>query len=417
MRNGRMGLRRVAGVAIACCCWVGLPGASSALATVGVEEKFTFVNHEQEFKVPAGVTTLRVEAVGSEGGTSADAAKGGVGAVVRGELSVVPGEILYVEVGGQIFDGGGESQVGNGGGASDVRKVSMGSEHEPGNEASLKSRLLIAAGGGGGGENNFEHKGPTCAGGAGGAVEASGKNGESCGFTGGGGGGGGEEAKGGAGGLGYSGTALQPTLNGKPGQLGVGGGSFTSLAGGGGGGLYGGGEGGENGEGGSSTTSSDGAGGGGGGSNLIPAGGEAEPAQEGEAASVTITYTPPPPSCTTAIGHGVYKSVGEAGRLRLASKLSTNLGEPQALSVLYEGTVLDFHLLKLERASCAGNAGERVFEGEGEAARGRKPGYALSFKLYEEGAGNIDFEAKLMKEGKVVEASGGPLTKSTEKIS
>ena len=164
-----MGRWRVAGVVIACCCGLGLLGAGSALAE---EAKFGYTGAEQTFVVPAGVTSVQVVAIGSEGGTVTNAALGGVGAVVRGELSVTPEEVLFVEVGGVPFNGGGAStHGGGGGGASDVRTVSIGAEPSPGNEASLNSRLLVAAGGGGGGRQNLGGTEPICPGGAGGAAE------------------------------------------------------------------------------------------------------------------------------------------------------------------------------------------------------------------------------------------------------
>lgn len=121
---------------------------------------FSYTGHQQEFVVPAGVTTVGVTAIGGAGGTEGDdVARGGLGAVVSGDVSVLPGETLYVEVGGlgslesAGFNGGGYAGTGSdegyagggGGGASDVRSV-------PTAEAgSLASRLIVAAGGGGAG--------------------------------------------------------------------------------------------------------------------------------------------------------------------------------------------------------------------------------------------------------------------------
>src|SRR5271165_2925824 len=174
---------RLAVIALVGCLALGLTGAARASAEETVT--FNYTGGEQEFKVPAGVTSVHVVAVGSEGGTDPGAARGGKGTVVRGDLSVSPGEVLYVEVGGVPFNGGGSSSLleegGKGGGASDVRTVSIGTEPSPGNEASLNSRLLVAGGGGGGGANwsAFE---VTCAGGAGGGAEENGTDGTSCGF-------------------------------------------------------------------------------------------------------------------------------------------------------------------------------------------------------------------------------------------
>jgi hypothetical protein len=291
--SGRVPL---AGAVITSCVGLGLLGACSALAETVT---FKYTGNEQEFKVPAGVSSVHVVAIGSAGGTAEHAAEGGRGAVVYGNLTVKPDQMLYVEVGGVPFNGGGGSRKGGkGGGASDVRTVSIGAEASPGDEASLNSRLLVAAGGGGGGFKNL-FEGPTCAGGAGGAAGENGKEGESCGvFRGGGGGGGGEASKGGAGGLGYVIGNPFSRFDGQPGELGVGGfggGGPLGDAGGGGGGLYGGGGGGQQAviE---SNTDSAGEGGGGGGSNLVPVGGEARLANSGEATSVAITYTVLPAS-------------------------------------------------------------------------------------------------------------------------
>jgi hypothetical protein len=281
--------RKPAGAAlVTVVCALGLlAGAGSALAAT---KTFTYTGKEQEFKVPAGVTSIEVVAVGSEGGTARYGAAGGVGAIVTGDLPVKPEQVLYVEVGGAPFNGGGLSRGngGSGGGASDARTVSIGAEPSPGNEASLLSRLLVAAGGGGGG-NRDDFFG-RCPGGAGGAAEEKGANGTNCGEKPGEGGGAGKAKEGGAGGKGYEREReIGPPWLGEAGRLGVGGAGQTG--GGGGGGLYGGG-------GGGSQRIQDypkgeiaGNGGGGGGSNLVPQGGKARLAKAKEPASVAITYT------------------------------------------------------------------------------------------------------------------------------
>jgi hypothetical protein len=129
-----------------------------------------------------------------------------------------------------------------------------------------------------------------------------------------------------------------------------------------------------------------------------------------------FTVAAAPPQCTTAIGHGVYKKVGEPGRLKLKDSLSTELAAPQTLNVKYESGKVHFRLLKLETATCTGEPGERDFHGEGSAVKNKVAGYTLSFSIYEK-SGGFFFESKLMKGAKEVEASGGPLKKSTEKIS
>jgi hypothetical protein len=419
MFAGRSGRLRVAGVVIACCVGLGLLGTGSALAFEGVEKDFFFTDAEQQFKVPRGVTSVKVEAVGQSGeeGGCCTHAPGGKGAVVRGELPVTPEQVLYVEVGGTVgefppisFNGGGKGDglFGTGGGASDVRTVSIGSEPSPGNKASLESRVLVAAGGGGGGDTDELEF--TCPGGAGGNAEEKGANGSNCGFTPGEGGGAGKATEGGAGGKGYSEAKENSEWFGGPGALGRGG-NTALIGGGGGGGLYGGGGGGTQ-DNAQPHGALAGQGGGGGGSNLVPPGGEAGPAETGP--KVKITYVPPP--CTTAVGKGSYLKLGETGRLNLSNVLSTNLAEPQKLLVSKNTGEVRFRLTKLESATCAGFA----FAGEGQAVKGTEGGYHLTFRLYEEGTGKFFFESHLFKGALEVEASGGPLKTSataSEKIS
>jgi glycine rich protein len=263
---------------------------------------FKYTGKEQEFKVPAGIPSVHIEAIGSEGGTAEHAAAGGLGAVVSGNLAVKSEEVLYVEVGGVPFNGGGSSyEGGTGGGASDVRMISIGVEPSPGDEESLKSRLLIAAGGGGGGDDNYSRYNSTCSGGAGGNAEEKGATGTECGEPGGEGGGAGSETKGGAGGAGFVEHEPSSSANGEAGGLGGGGGGYFGA--GGGGGLYGGGGGGsQNAEVYSPHEEVAGNGGGGGGSNLVPTGGAAKLAKVKEPASVTITYAVPVTGVTGPTG-------------------------------------------------------------------------------------------------------------------
>ena len=162
-----MSIRRLCrlGPALSVLCLLAI-GASSADADVAT---FTATGSEQPFVVPSGVTSLHVTALGARGGggtgMNGDSGTGGFGAVASAELTVNPGELLYIEVGGNGgststtaagiggFNGGGAGGHataaalggGGGGGASDIRT-------QPSNEAgSLASRLVIAGGGGGGG--------------------------------------------------------------------------------------------------------------------------------------------------------------------------------------------------------------------------------------------------------------------------
>jgi hypothetical protein len=139
--------------------------SSGSTVSLAKETEFLFTGDQQEFIVSAGVTFITVEAFGGPGGDGWHAGSGGivrglggVGAKVEATLAVVPGEKLYIYVGGAGEDatagpgaggwnGGGDgagsvvgSWGGGGGGASDVRRE--GEE--------LDDRILVAGGGGGG---------------------------------------------------------------------------------------------------------------------------------------------------------------------------------------------------------------------------------------------------------------------------
>ena len=143
-------------------------GAQAATQT----RTFAYTGGEQTFTVPAGVHLLHVVAVGGEGAAGNVGVPGGIGGSVTADVPVIPGEALYLVVGGSGGSGGfngggrGESGGGTGGAASDVRTDPFTA---PG---SLSSRLIVAAGGGGGGSEG---------GGRGGAA---GSPGEKLSFTG-----------------------------------------------------------------------------------------------------------------------------------------------------------------------------------------------------------------------------------------
>jgi hypothetical protein len=264
---------------------------------------FSSTGAEQTFVVPDGVSTIHVVAIGAPGAVGAMGDSAGRGAEVSGDLTVEPGDTLYVEVGGAPtggsfpdcglgtyciggFNGGGSSYFGGGGGgASDVR-----TEPRTVPLAITDSRLIVAAGGGGSGQAAPCNPPNTSLGGAGGDAGSDGSNGEACGsFAGGTGGKAGGQSAGGAGG----------SPGGQNGSLGQGGDRGGDTGGGGGGGLYGGGGGGERVVGGGLEIGA--AAGGGGGSNLVPTGGTATIASGGP--SITISYTDPtadttPPNIT-----------------------------------------------------------------------------------------------------------------------
>jgi len=204
--------------------------------------QFTYLGRHESYRVPAGVTSVRIDSYGG----SASAASGPGGETVA-TLSVTPGEVLTVYVGGGAgggtvggYNGGGDGGMHGlaGGGASDVRRRG----------STLLDRVIVAAGGGASAADAHDVFG---VGGSGGGLQgAAGGHGDNtpAPWP---GGGGADQNSGGMGGPSFGGT----------GTFGAGGvGSWYS--GGGGGGWYGGGGGG-----GDSYNGS--AGGGGGGSGYI----------------------------------------------------------------------------------------------------------------------------------------------------
>ncbi|WP_051568516.1 glycine-rich protein [Crocinitomix catalasitica] len=193
------------------------------------EEVFSYTGSVQYYTVPDDVGSIQVEAWGAEGGTGVF---GGVtpipgkGGYAVGQLTVTPGEVLEIYVGGEGvtigaggFNGGGRSgssYAGSGGGASDVRKAPYG----------LDDRVIVA---GGGGAATFGSS-PSNGGDGGGLNGLAGEDMDE--FT---GGGGGTQVAGGTAGCCYGAAT--------GGTFGVGGGPGDAHNGGGGGGWYGGGSG------------------------------------------------------------------------------------------------------------------------------------------------------------------------------
>lgn len=194
---------------------------------------FNYTGDVQYYTVPAGVTSLQIEAYGAQGGGT----YGGNGGYAIGEVPVTPGATLEVYVGGKPtvqlgpggYNGGGAvlalpcgggSDGWPGGGASDVRTTS-----------SLNDRLIVAGGGGGQGwSSGLGGLGGGTNGVDGEASWISNTNGK-----------GGTQSAGGAGGI-YSSGPNSPAPSG---TFGVGGNSSPlgtyCTGGGGGGGWYGGG--------------------------------------------------------------------------------------------------------------------------------------------------------------------------------
>jgi hypothetical protein len=209
-------------------------------------QTFDYTGAEQDFVVPAGVTSITITASGAQGGTggSSHSEVAGAGGTTTGTIAVTPGETLAVYVGraggngvlSRDFSGaaggaggfnggatGGSSGIGGGGGGGGSSDVRQGGN-------ALGNRVIIAGGGGGSGAN-----GNSGVGGVGGG--SSGGDGATARST---GGSGGTPSAGGAGGApnGGSGTAgsAGSSLDG-----GSGGTDFGAGGGGGGGGYFGGG--------------------------------------------------------------------------------------------------------------------------------------------------------------------------------
>ena len=272
-----------------------LVGLNASPASAIGATTFTYTGGEQTYAVPPGVTSVTITAVGAQGGPGPTGGQGGDGASVTATVPVVPGQTLYVEVGGvgatgltaggdcsgagttgNAFNGGGSSECGGaGGGATDVRTCSMAVC----TNLSPDTRLVVAGGGGGGGTNGGAggQAGDTAVTGAG-----NGGNGSDAFFSGGPGGSGGFGPPPGTGG---NGTSSYPCAGG-PGTLGQGGSTSYScdssdFGGAGGGGYDGGGAGGDG--------YGAGGGGGAGSSYWIPTATNASMSDPATPAMVTIT--------------------------------------------------------------------------------------------------------------------------------
>ncbi|WP_295801647.1 cadherin-like beta sandwich domain-containing protein [Mucilaginibacter sp.] len=218
---------------------------------------FNYTGSVQTFTVPAGVTSLQIDASGGRGGKGTDlggGSKAGGGGRVQATMAVTPGQVLSVYVGGAGadfhsgssspggFNGGGNGPVcfnsgpGGGGGATDIRT----------NGQALSNRVLVA-GGGGGGTGSY----PNFTGGSGSGGGLTGNTGPL--YSNGQPAGGGSQTAGGAGGCDANGCAPA----GSRGQGGDGQSDGGKGGGGGGGGFYGGGGGGSVGGGGGGSSYTD----------------------------------------------------------------------------------------------------------------------------------------------------------------
>lgn len=256
---------------------------------------FACTSGKQTFVVPDQVTKVTIEAYGANSYPNSGSNRFGGYAI--GDLTVTPGEVLNIYVGGEGtsfrsgggnnggYNGGGNSGGGagcGGGGASDVRQGGT----------ALSNRKIVAGGAGAWGSQGAGASSGTQHPGLGGGAtgQAGGASAHSQGGLGGSQTTGGSAGTGGAPGFGYSASA---GTNGVLGFGGTGGAADGNYGGGGGGGYYGGGGGGANGQ-------DTGGSGGGGGSNYVggvtnstSTQGVSHPYFQNDG-QVTITYNAPP---------------------------------------------------------------------------------------------------------------------------
>jgi hypothetical protein len=117
---------------------------------------FTYTGLLQKFIVPNRVTSIQVNAIGAKGGTGARGQIGGSGANITTTLNVIPGQTLYIVVGG--FPGQSATSKygfgGNGGSGTNYGGAGGGLSGVFTSETPGKTNALVVAGGGGGGAGN-----------------------------------------------------------------------------------------------------------------------------------------------------------------------------------------------------------------------------------------------------------------------
>ena len=135
------------------------PACPSAASSTAISCTYAATGAEQTYTVPAGVSFVRISAIGAHGGFGNNFVLGGNGAAVTATVAVPAGTgTLYVEVGtpggndnnngfGGFNGGGATFDAGGGGGASDVRTCSA----SVCTDLSVNDTRLAVAGGGGGG--------------------------------------------------------------------------------------------------------------------------------------------------------------------------------------------------------------------------------------------------------------------------
>ncbi len=144
--------------ALALLALLALPLAGQAQTTA-----FAFTGNNQTYTVPAGITSVQVVATGASGGAYPSLTNYALGARVQATVTVIPGEVLTVVVGGSGGDatfgglgtggfngGGGGAAAGGGGGATDLRRAGAST----GDYLTSRNALVVAGGGGGADDMN-----------------------------------------------------------------------------------------------------------------------------------------------------------------------------------------------------------------------------------------------------------------------
>ena len=126
---------------------------ATATRTVAVyQSQYNYTGSAQTFTVPAGVTSISVDAYGANGESTQSGYCGGTegkGGRVQADLTVTPGEVLNIYVGGSHYwTGSGSGTPGYNGGGSGKRGGGGATDIRIGGTA-LTDRVLVAGGGGG----------------------------------------------------------------------------------------------------------------------------------------------------------------------------------------------------------------------------------------------------------------------------
>jgi hypothetical protein len=150
-------------------------------ATIGnTTANFSYTGNVQTFTVPFGVNQITARVIGGAGGRGQGPSQGGAGANIAANLSVTPGQTLYMIVGrggnvaagagstaGNLIQGGGGAAGTHGGntypGAGGGGFSGLFTQSPSDTSVAASSALLIAGGGGGGGGSSNQTNGSNAA--------------------------------------------------------------------------------------------------------------------------------------------------------------------------------------------------------------------------------------------------------------